>query len=60
MASGGTNVGEKKGQTSPQHGIGFVACSKGKEIAFSRNFKDLANTARVKKLLGDKDLVIKH
>ena len=38
-------MGEKKRQTSQEHGVGFVACYKGKEIAFSRSFKDLANTA---------------
>ncbi len=51
---------KKKRQTLPEHGVGFVAFYKGKEIAFSRSFKDLANTAKVKTLLGDKDLVIKH
>ena len=51
---------ERKRRTLPEHGVGFIACYKGKEIAFSPSFKDLANTARVKTLLGDKDLVIKH
>ncbi|MBI2850327.1 MAG: hypothetical protein HYX80_04705 [Chloroflexi bacterium] len=53
-------MAEKKKQTIQVHGVGFIACYKGKEIAFSRSFKDLANTAKVKTLLGDKDLVIKH
>ena len=41
-------------------GVGFVACYRGKTIASSANFKDLANQAKVKALLGDKNLVIKH
>ena len=53
-------MGEKTKQTTLEHGVGFVACYQGTEIAFARSFKDLANTAKVKKLLGDKDLVIKH
>ena len=42
------------------NGVGFIACYKGKEIASSDNFKDLASNAKVKALLGDKNLVIKH
>lgn len=41
-------------------GVGFVASYKGKEIASSSNFKELASLAKVKSLLGDKNLVIKH
>ena len=41
-------------------GVGFVACYKGKEIASSSNFRDLATQAKVKALLGDKNLLIKH
>jgi len=51
-------MSEKKPVTN--HGVGFIACYKGKEIASSANFKDLANHAKVKALLGDKNLVIKH
>ncbi len=40
--------------------VGFVACYKGNEVAFSTSFKELANTAKVKALLGNKNLVIKH
>lgn len=53
-------MGEKKQQTSCKRGVGFVALYKGREIAFSPSFKDLANTTKVKKLLGNKDLLIKH
>ena len=41
-------------------GVGFIACYKGKELASSANFRDLANNAKVKALLGDKNLIIKH
>jgi hypothetical protein len=42
------------------NGVGFIACYKGKAIASSPNFKDLANQEKVKILLGNKNLVIKH
>ena len=51
-------MGEKKPEKST--GVGFVACYKGKELASSANFKDLTNNTKVKSLLGDKNLVIKH
>ena len=41
-------------------GVGFVAYYRGKTIASSANFKTLANQPKVKALLGDKNLVIKH
>jgi len=43
-----------------RNGVGFIACYKGKEIASSANFKELANKTNVKPLLGDKNLLIKH
>jgi len=51
-------MGEKK--PASKNGVGFVACYKGKEIASSASFKNLANNSKVKALLGDKNLVIKH
>lgn len=49
-----------KVKLSKTHKVGFVACYKGKEIAYSPSFKELASSARVKALLGDSNLVIKH
>jgi len=51
--------GEKK-KESLTRGVGFIACYKGKEIASAASLKDLTDRARVKSLLGKKDLVIKH
>ncbi|HXZ95314.1 MAG TPA: hypothetical protein VEG28_05350 [Dehalococcoidia bacterium] len=40
--------------------VGFIACYKGRTIATSPTFKQLANKQNVRRLLGNKDLVIKH
>jgi len=40
--------------------VGFVACYRGKEIAFARDFGTLAKKSKVKVLLGKKDFIIKH
>lgn len=39
---------------------GFVACYKGKPIANTESFGKLVNKEKVKQLLGNKDLLIKH
>ena len=41
-------------------GVGFVACYKGKEIAYAVTLKELATKTTVKAMLGKKNLVIKH
>lgn len=40
--------------------VGFVACYKGKPIATTQSFGKLVNKKKVKQLLGNKDLLIKH
>ncbi len=40
--------------------VGFVANYKGKPIATTKSFGKLVNTKKVKQLLGNKDLLIKH
>lgn len=47
-------------QISKKRGVGFVACYKGKDIAYSTSLKGLTDKEKVKTLLGKKDLVIKH
>ena len=42
------------------NGVSFIAWYKGKELASSTNFRDLASNSKVKALLGDKNLIIKH
>ena len=39
---------------------GFTACYKGKTIAATESFEALLQEKKIKKLLGNKDLVIKH
>ncbi len=39
---------------------GFMACYKGRTIAATESFETLLKEEKVKKLLGNKDLVIKH
>lgn len=39
---------------------GFEACYKGKTIASAESFEKLAHRAEVKKLLGNKELLIRH
>lgn len=41
-------------------GVGFVACYRGKEIAFAKRFDTLVNKPSVKRKLGNKGLLIKH
>ncbi|HEX75764.1 MAG TPA: hypothetical protein G4O12_04185 [Dehalococcoidia bacterium] len=41
-------------------GSGFAACYDGKTIATARSFETLANKPKVRELLGNKKLVIKH
>lgn len=40
--------------------VGFVACYKGKPITAAQSFEKLVNRKKVKQLLGNKDLLIKH
>ena len=51
----------KKPCQNPKHKkVGFTAFYQGKEIASAASLQELANKAKVKSLLGQKDLVIKH
>ncbi len=40
--------------------VGFIACYKGKNIAYAVDLQELIGKAKVQALLGNKDLVIKH
>lgn len=40
--------------------VGFVAYYQGEEIAFAEDFGTLTDKPKVKALLGEKNLVIKH
>ena len=40
--------------------VGFIACYKGRNIAFAGDLKQLVGNSKVQALLGNKDLVIKH
>lgn len=52
---------KNKGARKPPSRIpGFEACYKGKTIASAESFEKLANRAEVKKLLGNRGLLIKH
>lgn len=51
-------MSEKK--LAPSKGLRYIACYRGKKIASSSDFKSLANKAKVKALLGDEELIIKH
>ena len=54
----------KKGAEALQkvagRGSGFAACYKGETIAVAQTFDKLVNKEEVEKLLGNKDLLIKH
>jgi len=53
----------KKGAKGRLHGLqgsGFTACYNGETIATARSFETLANKPKVKELLGNKKLIIKH
>ena len=49
-----------KGRSHELRGGGFAACYNGETIATARNFETLANKPKVRELLGNKKLVIKH
>ena len=49
-----------KGRLHGLQGSGFAACYNGKTIATARSFETLANKPKVRELLGNKKLVIKH
>lgn len=51
-------LGTACGQTPTFNG--FMACYKGKTIAATESFDSLLKEDKVKRLLGNKDLVIKH
>ncbi len=40
--------------------VGFIACYKGRDIAYAGDLKELMGKAKVQALLGNKDLLIKH
>ncbi len=40
--------------------VGFIACYRGRNIAYAPDLKELMAKSRVQALLGNKDLVIKH
>ena len=52
--------GKKLLKSTSYTSAGFVACYKGKQIASAMSLHELANRAKVKELMGKKDLVIKH
>lgn len=43
-----------------EHGVGFVACYRGVDIAFAADFDELVSKPKVKSRLGQQDLIIKH
>jgi len=59
-------VKERKGKIQDRksmkiaHGIGFVACYEGKEIAFAKDFGVLLRKSVVKERIGHKSFIIKH
>lgn len=53
-------MGKEKKKEFLTEGVGFIACYKGKEIAYAVTLKELTTEKRVKAMLGKKNLVIKH